>query len=147
MQSIKKISLWFLILLLVSSIKTRVYADSGPNPLFTGNAGSEVSGTYTITIKKMEISTDGNTWVTLGESTQDFNIAGYSIGDSVGSYISNNSIPAGTYNYLRITQSRTMTIKGRSGDQDSGAGVLYYYTSTQNGAFNGFYKAGSTTSA
>jgi hypothetical protein len=144
MRRLRKLS-FLLVFLIIGITKNKIYAQ--PNPAFYGDAGSEVNGTYTVTIKKIEISKDGTNWVTLGEKTQSFNIASQSIGATIGSYISNTSIPIGTYNYLKITQSRTITIKGRSDDQDPTAGVLYYYTSTQNGTFNGFYKAGSTTSA
>jgi len=110
---------------------------NGPNPVFLGDAGD---GTYTITMKKMEISEDQTTWVTLGEQTKAFNIASKDVGATVDSYISNSSIPIGTYNYLRFTLSRTIIIEGQ-GDYSGST----YYTSTQNGSFitggNTFYFA------
>lgn len=115
-----------------------VYADP-PNPTFYGDAGSEVSGTYTVTIKKIEISQDGSNWVTIGEGNKSFNIASGDAGTQIGSYASNSSIPAGTYRYIRNTLSRTMIIKGQA---DSGGTT--YYTSTQNGTAGTnptFYKA------
>lgn len=138
MQIVKRLSIFLLVLIVIGLIKTDIYAQ--PNPAFYGDAGSEVDGTYTVTMKKIEISEDGSTWVTLGEQTQSFNIASGSAGASIGSYISNSSVPVGTYNYLRITQSRTITIKGRSGDQNGN----YYYTTTSQGKVSGFYKAGET---
>ena len=110
-----------------------------PNPAFYGDAGAEIDGTYIVTIKKIEISQDGTTWVTLGEKECSFNIASGDVGASIGNYISNSSVPTGTYTRLRITQSRMITIKGRSGN----VGGNYYYTTTSAGRVNGFYKAGS----
>lgn len=141
MQRLKRLSIYLLILIPMGLAKSQLYAQ--PNPAFYGDAGSEVDGTYTVTIKKMEISQDGTTWVTLGESEQSFNIASKSAGASIGSYISNFSIPVGTYNYLKVTLSRTITIKGRSGNQ----GGNYYYTTTSAGQANGFYKAGSVAAS
>ncbi|HIC92098.1 MAG TPA: hypothetical protein EYP21_08605 [Syntrophaceae bacterium] len=115
------------------------YSYAQPNPAFYGDAGSEVSGTYTITIKKIEISQDGSTFITVGEGDLTFNIAGGSAGATIGNYVTNSSIPPGTYTTIRITLSRTITIKGRSGNQ----GGNYYYTTTSAGQVSGFYKAGS----
>ncbi len=102
---------------------------------FLGDAGD---GTYTVTMKKVEISQDNSTWVTLAEGEKSFNIASKAVGETIDSYISNVAVPAGTYNYLRITQSRTITIQG----QGSNGGTTYY-TTTQNGKDPGgtFYKA------
>lgn len=97
-------------------------------PNFLGDAGKEVNGTYTITIKKIEISQDGNTWVTLADTEQSMNIASGNMGATIGSYVSNVLVPEGTYTQLRTTLSRTITIKGQGAD-----GGTTYYTTTQNG--------------
>lgn len=69
-----------------------------------------------------------------------FNIASGDAGDTMGNYLSNSSIPAGTYTKFRVTLSRTQTIKG----QGSYLGTTYY-TTTQNGTVEQggttFYKA------
>lgn len=113
-----------------------IYAQQ-PNPDFYGGAGKEVSGTYIVTIKKMEISQDGNTFITIGDREMSFNIASGDVGNSIGNYVSNSSLPAGTYTTMRITLSRTITIKG----QGENSGNIYY-TTTRNGTTSGdFYKA------
>ncbi len=111
------------------------------SPDFKGNAGSGVAGTYTITMKKLEISIDGTAWITLGENTQNFNIASASVGSSLGTYVNNNNVPGGTYTKIRMTISRTIVFKGRSGLQ----GGFYYYTTTDKGKSGDFYVAGNAT--
>jgi len=108
MNLARKICLFMICIFLVTVV---TYA-AQPNPTFYGNAGSEVNGTYTITIKKIEISQDGSNWVTIGEGSRSFNIASGRVGAQIGSYASNSSIPSGTYRYVRNTLSRTITIKG-----------------------------------
>ncbi len=121
-----------------------IYADSCPAVLsamadFCGSAEGEKGGEYGITLKKIEISTDGTNFVTLGENTgTTINIASMNVGTTFQSFVSNANIPAGTYTHLRITMSRTMTIKGVG--QDSGT---YYYTSQAIGQSNGFWIAAS----
>lgn len=112
---------------------------------FTGSAGSDISGTYTVIMKRVEISTDGTSWVTLGDTQTSFNIASGDAGATIGTFISNASIPVGTYTRLRATQSRRITIKGRSGAQ----GGNYYYTTTANGIHSGsgMYLAGAVAVA
>ena len=125
----------FVICIFLATIE--VYAQ--PNPVFFGNAGSEVNGTYTVTIKKIEISQDGSNWVTEGEGSRTFNIALGNVGSQIGNYASNASIPPGTYLYIRNTLSRTMTIKGYG----TYSGTTYY-TSMQNGTVGtnpAFWKA------
>ncbi len=109
---------------------------------FCGNAGDSVGGKYIITIKKFEISTDGVNFITLGESSgTQINIAGLNVGSDFQTFVTNAQIPAGTYNYIRITLSRTFTIKGKAYYNGT-----YYYTTTQVGKASTppyFYLAGS----
>jgi hypothetical protein len=86
-----------------------VYAGPGDAGNYYGNAS-----VYTVTISKVEISQDNLNWTTLGEGTQEFNIASVSVGQQVRAYVSGRSIPVGTYSYLRVTVSRTMYITGVS---------------------------------
>lgn len=109
------------------------YLHAQPNPLFYGDAGG---GTYSVTMKKMEISKDGTNFVTIGEGDMAFDMASGSVGASIGNYVSNSSIPAGTYTTFRATMSRTQNIKGQ-GDYLA----TTYYTTTQNGTAGDFYKA------
>ena len=97
---------------------------------FCGAAGDEVGGQYIITFKKVELSTDGVNFITVGESSgTQINIAGMDVGSSFQNFATNTNIPAGTYHYLRLTISRTFSLKGR-GQKNGGA---YYYTSQATG--------------
>jgi hypothetical protein len=86
----------------------------GPNGPTLGAATS-----YVITVEKFELCTglDGNGnclgAFVLGSGSKSFDIASVSAGAAVGSYVGNINLPVGTtYNYLRITLSRTFTITG-----------------------------------
>ncbi len=96
---------------------------------FCGAAGDEVGGQYIITFKKVELSTDGTNFITVGESSgTQINIASMSVGSSFRSFAANANIPAGTYNYLRVTMSRIFSLKGVGQ-----YGGKYYYTSQETG--------------
>ena len=109
---------------------------------FCGNASDTVGGKYIVTLKKFELSKDGVNFVTLGESSgTQINIAGLNVDSDFQTFVSNAHVPAGTYNYIRITLSRTFIIKGRAYHTDG----KYYYTTTQLGKDSNppyFYKAG-----
>ena len=86
---------------------------------------------YQVTVRKMELynSTTGS-WVTAGEGDLTFNIASATAGQVVGSYISGKPIPEGVYTQMRVTISRTMSIKSTG----SIGGITYYTTAnTLNG--------------
>jgi hypothetical protein len=89
--------------------------------------GTGTPETYQVTIKKVELynSTTGS-WVTAGEGALTFNIASASAGQAVGSYVSGKSIPEGVYTQIRVTVSRTMSIKSTG----SVGGTTYYTTSS-----------------
>lgn len=97
-----------------------VYAGPGDSNNFYGNA----DGTYIVTISKIEISQNNSTWITLGEGAQVFNIASLTVGTDFSNYVSNTSITAGTYKYVRVTVSRTIQIKGSG----TNSGNVYYTT-------------------
>lgn len=128
-----------LIMLIVAMTFMFMPGGYAQNPDFRGAAGDSVDGQYTITIRKIEISQDGTSWITLAESDQSFNIASVAIGQSMGSYLNVSNVSVGTYTRLRVTLSRTMTIKGRTLNPQAGN---YYYTTTQNGQTAGFNNAG-----
>lgn len=133
MRIINKIIIEGIIFLGSCFLGISAYADSCPISMegnsFCGAAGGEIGGQYMITIKKIELSTDGTNFITVGESNgTTFNIANMSAGSDFQSFVSNETIPAGTYNYLRITMSRTITFKGMG--QNAGT---YYYTSNATG--------------
>jgi len=125
----------FLVFVMIMGIVKFVFADSCPisglTDDFCGSAGGELGGQYTVTLKKIEFSTDGVNFITIGESSgTSFNIAGMNANSDFQSFISNKKIPAGTYNYIRITMSRIISFKGRTTDKVNGN---YYYTSQATG--------------
>jgi len=115
---------------MIMSIVKFAFADSCPISGLANFCGS-ADGQYTVTLKKIEFSTDGVNFITVGESSgTSFNIASMNVGSDFQSFISNRNIPAGTYNYIRITMSRTISFKGRTTDKVNGD---YYYTSQATG--------------
>ena len=108
------------IIIIFLSMAGFVYAGPGDSNNFYGNA----DGTYIVTISKIEISQDNSTWITLGEGAQQFNIASLTVGTDFSNYVSNTSITAGTYKYVRVTVSRTIQIKGSG----TNGGNVYYTT-------------------
>jgi hypothetical protein len=123
----KTIKLILAVFLMVSVAGT-VFAAT-PSPLFYGNTGNEVGGKYVMTIKKMELSQDGSNWVTVGEGSKAFNLAGANPGADFGSYVSGANVPNGKYTKVRLTMSRTQTLRG----QGTYNGTVYY-TTTSNGS-------------
>jgi len=120
----------FLVFVMIMSIVKFVFADTCPISGLANFCGS-ADGQYTVTLKKIEFSTDGVNFITVGESSgTSFNIASMNVGSDFQSFISNKNIPAGTYNYIRITMSRTISFKGRTTEKVNGN---YYYTSQATG--------------
>ncbi len=76
--------------------------------------------TYILQMTKFELCTDVDSSgggcegaFVVGSGAKSFDIASVSVGQSVGSYASNISLPVGTtYKYVRFTISRTFTISG-----------------------------------
>jgi hypothetical protein len=84
---------------------------------------------YKVTVKKVEFSTDaGTTFVTLREADQQIDIASVNAGALAGSYASGASLPAGTYNRIRVTISCTIRLRGQVT-----FGVNTYYTTAAGG--------------
>ena len=68
---------------------------------------------YKVTLKKLELSTNGgSTWITIKEADQEMDIASVNAGQVAAGYISNVSIPVGTYNRMRVTISATFKMQG-----------------------------------
>lgn len=84
---------------------------------------------YEITINKVEVynSTTGE-WVLGGQGNMSFDIALANAGQMVGNYVSSASFTEGTYTKVRVTVSRTMTLRGAEGAN---------YTTANTQVFNG----------
>ncbi len=82
---------------------------------------------YKVTINKIEFhNSTTDTWITVGQGDMTFDIASVNAGATVGGYVSGKPIPAGTYDKVRITVSRHMSIKIHA----SYGGTDYYTTSS-----------------
>jgi hypothetical protein len=73
---------------------------------------SNAEGTYTVTITKIEISTDGSNFVTVFSGSSAVNIASASAGAAVAGLVSGASVPPGTYNTVRVTLAANLLLKG-----------------------------------
>ena len=128
----------FALMVLLGTAGTSYAGPGDPNNFFgTSNA------IYKVTISKIEISQDKTNWVTLGEGSQVFNIASLTVGSDFLNYVSNKSIPTGTYKYVRVTISRTMYIKGSG----TFGGNTYYTTAGTISSDGGSLGIASTNSA
>jgi len=79
------------------------------------NNGTGDADVYKVTVQKVELCQDSAcaTSTTVGDSSKTFDIASATAGSDVGSYASTSGLPLGTtFTHLRVTLSRTMTIKG-----------------------------------
>jgi hypothetical protein len=82
---------------------------------------------YKVTVKKVEFSSDGGTtFVTLKEADQEMDIASVNAGALAANYASGATLPAATYNRIRVTISCTIKLRGNV----SFGGITYYTTST-----------------
>ncbi len=75
-------------------------------------ASSDADGTYTVTMTKIEISTDGSAFVTVFSGSSAVNIASASAGATVAGLVSGASVPPGTYNTVRVTLGANLLVKG-----------------------------------
>ena len=81
---------------------------TGSSEAASGNA----DGTYTVTITKVEMSTDGTNFVTVFSGSSSINIASVSAGAQAAALASGASLPPGSYTTVRVTLGSTMQIKG-----------------------------------
>lgn len=122
----------FLILLWALLFANNVYGDSctvSGMADFCGSAGDTAGGEYKITFKKIEMSKDGSNFIVMGENAggQQIDIGAKGVNSDFETFISNESVTAGTYTHMRVTISRTMHVKGVGSN-----GGTYYYTNTDN---------------
>ena len=75
-------------------------------------ASGDADGTYTVTMTKVEISTDGTNFITVFEGSSSINIASATAGAQVGSLVSGTAVPPGTYTTVRVTLGTNLLIKG-----------------------------------
>jgi len=95
-------------------------APAGAGPLVAANGVAATPSVYKVTITKIEFF--GGSWVTWFSGTCVMDIASVATGESPGSCGAGNPpIPAGTYTKMRITVSRTFTLKGEVADSNTGA--------------------------
>ncbi|MCM8800124.1 MAG: DUF4382 domain-containing protein [Candidatus Omnitrophica bacterium] len=120
-MKIGRLKIFFIVFTTAVISNSLAYATPGQPETFKGSCT-----TYRVTVKKVEISTDKQNWVVLGEGEQEFDIASAGVGEQVGSYVSATSIPAGTYRYVRVTLSRDMYVEGSA----TSSGTTYYTTAT-----------------
>ncbi len=74
--------------------------------------GTGTPNVYKVTMKKLEISQDGSTWVTVADTENQVDIASVNAGSAVGSWIAHTDIPVGTYITMRPTVSATFVMRG-----------------------------------
>jgi hypothetical protein len=69
---------------------------------------------YNVSVQKVELCSDSSctTSVTLGDTTQTFDIASASAGAAVGNYADLTGLTSGTYTHLRSTVSSTISFTG-----------------------------------
>ena len=75
-------------------------------------ASGNADGTYTVTVTKIEASTDGTTFVTLFEGSQAVNIASADAGATAAGLVSGVRPPDGTYTTIRTTIGANLLLKG-----------------------------------
>jgi len=86
---------------------------------------------YKIIMKKAELHNSGTgEWVTAGEGDLTVDIASAEAGGLAAGYVSGTAIPEGTYDQIRVTISRDITVKASytdaAGAFGGGAGAAYY---------------------
>ncbi len=93
--------------------------------LVNGGAAQTELLKYEVFVKKFEVSYDnGATWTTVFEGTS--TLVDLAKGESAGTFFSNQSVPVGTINRVRVTIDQSMTIKGKV----SNGGTTYVTTAT-----------------
>ncbi len=76
-------------------------------------ASGDADGTYTVTITRLEASTNGGTtYTTIFSGSQAVNIASVSAGATVAGLASGVSLEAGTYNTIRVTLDSSLLLRG-----------------------------------
>lgn len=96
-------------------------------------ASGDADGTYQVTITKLELSTDGTTFVTVFEGSQAINIAAANAGAVAAGLVSGVTLAAGTYTTVRATLGANLLAKGYV---NNGADTIYTNNSANGSTTN-----------
>jgi hypothetical protein len=81
--------------------------------LFAQRVARGTPSIYKVTMIKLEMSQNsGTTWFTVADSQLELDIASVEAGQKAGDWVSNVSLPIGTYNRMRHTVSATFKMRG-----------------------------------
>ena len=109
------------IFLILASILIFSYTDTYAQEAYS------TPSVYKVTINRFRLSSDGGvTWITVSDSSTEFDIASVNAGAAVGNFFG-GSIQPGTYNRYERTVSATFKMQGF---MLNAVGVNDYYTST-----------------
>ena len=109
------------IFLILASILIFSYTDTYAQEAYS------TPSVYKVTINRFRLSSDGGvTWITVSDSSTEFDIASVNAGAAVGNFFG-GSIQAGTYDRYERTVSATFKMQGF---MLNAVGVNDYYTST-----------------
>lgn len=105
-------------------------------------ASGDADGTYSVTITRIEVSTDGgSTYTTIFSGSQAVNIASVSAGATVAGLANGVSLEAGTYNVVRVTLGSTLLLKGYV---NNGATTIFTNGGTDGAGFSTNTSAANT---
>ena len=96
-------------------------------------ASGDADGTYTVTITKLEVSTDGTTFVTVFEGSQAINIASANAGAVAAGLVNGVALVAGTYTTVRVTLGANLLAKGYA---NNGSDTVYTNNSANGSTTN-----------
>ena len=108
LKKLLKISL-FILFFIQPAYASEVHSQAGN---FTGNA---TPTKYIITVSRIEFHKQGDpdtVFVTYVSTSSDWDIASVSAGGSIGTMQATNTLPSGTYDKIRFTVLKTMTVQG-----------------------------------
>jgi hypothetical protein len=91
--------------------------------------------TYKVRIKKFEVSYDwGTSYTTVFEGLSPYLDLTTSNGTAAGDFFTDQSVPVGTINWIRVTVDKTMQIKGKVDYNPAEDPTQGYYFTTATGA-------------
>ncbi|MFT5206434.1 MAG: hypothetical protein ACI9CF_000172 [Candidatus Omnitrophota bacterium] len=99
---------------------------------YTALAATADPTVYKITMKKIEVSTDGSIFITLAENDAVIDIASVSSGIAAAQYVGNVDLPDGTYTNIRATISNSFTLQGAI-TQDAGVNTGTQFCTDDDG--------------
>ena len=110
-------------------------------------ASGDADGTYTVTITKIEMSSNGgSSYMTLFSGSSDINIASASAGAVAAGLVSGADVPPGAYNRIRVTLSSILRLKGFVNNTGAGT-TLYSNGGTDGTGFSGAVGLNNTTAS